>query len=68
MRAGQLNRPVIDRWWQTETGWAISGDPVGLGTIRKITGAEACKMPAAIGDLAILDEITDALQMRNLIG
>jgi propionyl-CoA synthetase len=26
-----LKRPVIDHWWQTETGWAIAGNPVGLG-------------------------------------
>src|SRR5215470_17940372 len=26
-----LKRPVIDHWWQTETGWAITGNPVGLG-------------------------------------
>ena len=26
-----LGVPVIDHWWQTETGWAIAGNPVGLG-------------------------------------
>jgi len=25
-----LNVPVIDHWWQTETGWPICGNPVGL--------------------------------------
>ena len=25
-----LRMPVIDHWWQTETGWAIAGDPMGL--------------------------------------
>src|SRR5215469_1760672 len=28
-----LKRPVIDHWWQTETGWAIIGNPVGLGQL-----------------------------------
>ena len=28
-----LNVPVIDHWWQTETGWAIAGNPVGLGML-----------------------------------
>ncbi|MGP7733600.1 propionyl-CoA synthetase [Oceanimonas smirnovii] len=23
-------RPVVDHWWQTETGWAIAGNPLGL--------------------------------------
>jgi len=26
----QLKVPVIDHWWQTETGWAISGNPLGI--------------------------------------
>ena len=25
-----LKIPVIDHWWQTETGWAICGNPLGL--------------------------------------
>src|SRR5438067_10486852 len=28
-----LQRPVLDHWWQTETGWCIAGNPVGLGTL-----------------------------------
>ena len=24
-----LKKPVIDHWWQTETGWCIAGNPVG---------------------------------------
>ena len=28
-----LKVPVIDHWWQTETGWAIAGNPVGLGAL-----------------------------------
>ncbi len=27
----KLGVPVIDHWWQTETGWAIAGNPMGLG-------------------------------------
>jgi propionyl-CoA synthetase len=26
-----LQRPVVDHWWQTETGWAITGGFRGLG-------------------------------------
>ena len=26
----QLGIPVIDHWWQTETGWTIAGNPVGI--------------------------------------
>ncbi|MEM7634343.1 MAG: AMP-binding protein, partial [Pseudomonadota bacterium] len=28
-----LQVPVIDHWWQTETGWTIAGNPVGLGAL-----------------------------------
>ena len=27
---GQLNVPVIDHWWQTETGWAIAANCLGI--------------------------------------
>ncbi len=27
---GHLGVPVIDHWWQTETGWAIAGNCLGL--------------------------------------
>ena len=25
----KTGKPVVDHWWQTETGWAIAGKPVG---------------------------------------
>ncbi len=28
-----LKVPVIDHWWQTETGWPIASNPVGLGQL-----------------------------------
>ena len=28
--AHHLDVPVVDHWWQTETGWAIVGNPMGL--------------------------------------
>jgi propionyl-CoA synthetase len=30
----QLKVPVIDHWWQTETGWCIAGNPVGSDNCR----------------------------------
>lgn len=26
----QLNIPVLDHWWQTETGWAMVANPIGI--------------------------------------
>ncbi|MGU3362092.1 propionyl-CoA synthetase [Methylobacterium sp. M6A4_1b] len=49
-----LGRPVIDHWWQTETGWAIAGNPVGLGRLPVKHGSACVPMPGY--DLAVLDE------------
>jgi propionyl-CoA synthetase len=40
-----LKVPVIDHWWQTETGWAIAGNPVGLGQLSVKYGSAAVAMP-----------------------
>ena len=32
-RRQKLEVPVIDHWWQTETGWPIAANPVGLGML-----------------------------------
>ncbi|MFP6789490.1 MAG: propionyl-CoA synthetase [Thalassolituus sp.] len=34
-----LKKPVVDHWWQTETGWAIAGNHVGLGLTRVKAGS-----------------------------
>ncbi len=48
-----LNVPVIDHWWQTETGWPISANALGLG-ILPIKPGTATK-PAPGYDVRILD-------------
>jgi propionyl-CoA synthetase len=49
-----LGVPVIDHWWQTETGWVIAGNPLGLGLLPVKYGSPTAPMPGY--DLAILDE------------
>ena len=49
-----LGVPVLDHWWQTETGWAICGNPVGLGTLPVKHGSACVPMPGY--DLQALDE------------
>jgi propionyl-CoA synthetase len=49
-----LGVPIIDHWWQTETGWTIAGNPVGLGQLPVKHGSPTVPMPGY--DLAILDE------------
>ena len=41
----QLQVPVIDHWWQTETGWCIAGNPVGLGQLPVKHGSPTVPMP-----------------------
>jgi len=49
-----LKVPVIDHWWQTETGWAIAGNPVGLGVLPVKHGSPTVPMPGY--DVRIVDE------------
>ncbi len=50
----QLKVPVIDHWWQTETGWAIAANPVGLGVLPVKHGSPTVAMPGY--GLEVLDE------------
>lgn len=50
----KLDRPVIDHWWQTETGWAMSGNPVGLGAFPIKLGSPGKPMPGY--DIKVLDD------------
>ena len=50
----KLKVPVIDHWWQTETGWAIAGNPVGLGLLPVKHGSPTVAMPGY--DLRVLDD------------
>jgi propionyl-CoA synthetase len=49
-----LKVPAIDHWWQTETGWAIAGNPVGLGLLPVKHGSPTVAMPGY--DVRIVDE------------
>jgi propionyl-CoA synthetase len=49
-----LRKPVIDHWWQTETGWAIAGNPVGLGQLPVKRGSPTVPMPGY--DLRVVDD------------
>ena len=50
----KLGVPIIDHWWQTETGWAIAGNPVGLGMLPVKHGSPTVPMPGY--ELHVLDE------------
>ncbi|MBY6203157.1 propionyl-CoA synthetase [Maritalea mobilis] len=50
----KLGVPVIDHWWQTETGWAIAGNPLGIEKLPVKIGSPSVAMPGY--DVCILDE------------
>lgn len=49
-----LDVPVIDHWWQTETGWAIAGNCMGLHPLPVKPGSPTKAVPG--WDVRILDD------------
>ena len=49
-----LHVPVIDHWWQTETGYTIVGNPVGMEMLPLKSGSPSVPMPGY--DVQVLDE------------
>jgi propionyl-CoA synthetase len=57
----QLKIPVIDHWWQTETGWSITANCLGLEPMPVKHGSST--MPAPGWDLRVLG--TDGHEMKR---
>jgi propionyl-CoA synthetase len=49
----KLDVPVIDHWWQTETGWAIAANPMGIERFPVKAGSPTAPMPG--WDVRVLD-------------
>ena len=60
----KLGRPVVDHWWQTETGWPISGNPVGLGLQPVKPGSPGVPMPGY--DIQVLDDAGEQVPAGTL--
>lgn len=60
----KLKVPVIDHWWQTETGWTIAGNPLGLGLLPVKHGSPAVPMPGY--DVQILDDAGHPVEAGTL--
>lgn len=63
-----LHKPVIDHWWQTETGWAIAANPMGIQPMPIKPGSPTVSMPGY--DVRILSEQGDekfAGEMGNIV-
>ena len=57
----QLKVPVIDHWWQTETGWPITANPLGIEQMPVKPGSSTKPMPG--WDLRVLD--TDGHEVKR---
>jgi propionyl-CoA synthetase len=61
----KLGVPVIDHWWQTETGWSIAANPLGLGDELPVKlGSPSVPMPGY--DVQILDDAGQRLPNGEL--
>jgi propionyl-CoA synthetase len=59
-----LDRPVIDNWWQTETGWPITSRFLGLGLTAFKPGSGGRPSPGY--DVQALDEAGEPLPAGNV--
>ncbi|MGD8199950.1 propionyl-CoA synthetase [Ornithinimicrobium sp. W1679] len=50
-----LGVPVVDNWWQTETGWPIATNPVGIAPFEIKPGSPT--LPTVGYDVRVLDEV-----------
>lgn len=63
-----LGVPVIDHWWQTETGWAIASNTAGLGLLPIKHGSPTVPMPGYA--IEIVDDAglaVDAGTLGNIV-
>ncbi len=63
-----LGLPVIDHWWQTETGWPVAANCVGLGMLPVKAGSPTKPVPGY--DVRVLDddgEPVPAGQIGNVV-
>ncbi len=49
-----LERPVVDHWWQTETGWPVAANCLGLQQLPIKPGSVSVPVPGF--DVRVLDE------------
>jgi propionyl-CoA synthetase len=50
----QLQVPVIDHWWQTESGWAMAANPMGIEPMPVKAGSPTVPVPGY--DIRVLDD------------
>jgi propionyl-CoA synthetase len=64
----KLKKPVVDHWWQTETGWGIAANPLGIEPMEVKPGSPTVAMPGY--DVRILSEEGEEMadgEMGNIV-
>ncbi len=64
----KLQKPVVDHWWQTETGWAIAANPLGIEAMEVKPGSPTVAMPGY--DVQVLSEEGEQMadgEMGNIV-
>ena len=59
-----LGVPIIDHWWQTETGFVIAGNPIGIEKLPIKLGSPTVPMPGY--DIKVLDDNGNELASGEL--
>lgn len=59
-----LGVPVIDHWWQTETGWPVAANPLGLERLPVKHGSPSVPMPGY--DIEVVDDAGHAVPTGTL--
>ncbi len=57
--------PVVDHWWQTETGWPVCALPMGMAQLSPKVGAAGIPMPG--WDVRCIDETLED-RAQNQVG
>jgi propionyl-CoA synthetase len=60
----KLQVPVIDHWWQTETGWPICSNCLGIELLPVVPGSPARAVPGY--DVQVLDEAGEPVQPGDI--
>ncbi len=62
----QLGVPVVDHWWQTETGWPVSANLLGVERLPVKPGSATVPVPGY--DVQVLDGLTGEPLAADQIG
>lgn len=56
----RLKKPVIDHWWQTETGWPVAANMMGTAPVEVKAGSPALPVPGY--QVEVVDEMGDVVE------